>query len=404
MTKLDRLIAELCPDGVEFRPLGEIGEFVRGSGLQKKDFVENGVGCIHYGQIYTYYGLFTYGTKSFVSPQLAKTLKKVQTGDLIIASTSENVEDVCKTVAWLGSDEIVTGGHSTIFKHNHDPKYLSYCFTSQNFSSEKRKYAKGTKVIDISAKDLTKIKIPLPPLPIQREIVRILDNFTELTAALTAELTARKKQYEYYRNELLTFGDDVQVVTLGNTAIKTYSGGTPLANNPDYYGGDIPWLRTQEVRFVDIYDTEMRITPAALANSAAKWIPANCVIIAISGATAGRSAINKIPLTTNQHCCCLEIDPQKAIYRYVFHWVSNQYEQLKALGQGARSDLNSGIIKSYQIPLPSLKEQERIVAILDRFDILSNDISSGLPAEIAARQKQYEYYRDKLLNFNEKRI
>ena len=203
MTKLDRLIAELCPDGVEYKNLGEVGEFVRGSGLQKKDFTDHGVGCIHYGQIYTYYGIFAYETKSFVSLELAKTLKKVQTGDLVIASTSENIDDVCKTVAWLGTDEIVTGGHSTIFKHNQDPKYLSYCFTSQKFANQKRKLAKGTKVIDISAKDIARISIPLPPLPIQHEIVRILDNFTELTA----ELTARKKQYDYYRDLLLTFGD-----------------------------------------------------------------------------------------------------------------------------------------------------------------------------------------------------
>ncbi len=199
----------------------------------------------------------------------------------------------------------------------------------------------------------------------------------------------------------MTFGDDTPRVSLGDIAIKTYSGGTPSANEATFYGGDIPWLRTQEVRFMDIYDTEMRITPVALKKSAAKWIPENCVIIAISGATAGRSAINKIPLTTNQHCCCLEINSQKANYRYVFHWVSNQYEKLKSLGQGARSDLNSGIIKGYPIFLPPLKEQERIVSILDRFDTLTTDITNGLPAEIAARQKQYEYYRDKLMTFQE---
>ena len=189
------------------------------------------------------------------------------------------------------------------------------------------------------------------------------------------------------------------VVSLGEIALKVYSGGTPQANNPKYYGGDIPWLRTQEVRFVDIFDTEMRITPAALSNSSAKWIPANCVIIAISGATAGRSAINKIPLTTNQHCCCFEINPEKANYRYVFHWVSCQYQEIKALGQGARADLNTSIIKNYPIALPPLEEQNRIVEILDKFDALVNDISVGLPAEIKMRRQQYEYYRNKLLTF-----
>jgi len=188
---------------------------------------------------------------------------------------------------------------------------------------------------------------------------------------------------------------------LGEICKSVSSGGTPLSTRPDYYGGDIPWLRTQEVRYTDIHDTEIKITDKGLKESAAKWIPANCVIVAISGATAARSAINKIPLTTNQHCCNLEIDPTQANYRYVFHWVSNEYEKLKAFGQGARADLNSGLIKNYPIPIPPLEEQARIVAILDKFDALVNDLSSGLPAEIQARRQQYEHYRDRLLTFKE---
>lgn len=194
---------------------------------------------------------------------------------------------------------------------------------------------------------------------------------------------------------------------LGEVCLKSYSGGTPTAGTAEYYdGGTIPWLRTQEVKFSDILTTEIKVTQAALDNSAAKWIPVNCVIIAISGATAGRSAINKIPLTTNQHCCCLEVDPSKVIYRYVFHWVCLNYENIKGLGQGARGDLNSGIIKGFSIPIPyandpekSLAEQARIVGILDKFDALTNSISEGLPREIELRQKQYEYYRDLLFNF-----
>ena len=145
----------------------------------------------------------------------------------------------------------------------------------------------------------------------------------------------------------------------------------------------------------------MTISKQGLNNSSAKWIPKNCVIVAISGATAARCAINKIPLTTNQHCCNLEIDPSIALYRYVFYWLSSQYEKLKSLGQGARDDLNIGIISNYPIPLPPLEEQARIVTILDRFDTLCNDLTCGLPAEIEARKKQYEYYRDKLLTFKE---
>ncbi len=112
MSKLQELIDTLCPDGVEYKRLGEFATVIRGSGLQKNDFTENGVGCIHYGQIYTYYGAFTYETKSFVSPALAEKLKKVSKGDLVVAVTSENVEDVCKCVAWLGMMKL--SGYLTI--------------------------------------------------------------------------------------------------------------------------------------------------------------------------------------------------------------------------------------------------------------------------------------------------
>ena len=191
--------------------LGSFGALIRGNGLQKKDFTENGIGCIHYGQIYTHYGTFTDKTKSFVSPELAKKLKKVNKGDLIIASTSEDIEGVCKAVAWLGDEEIVTGGHSTILKHNQNPKYIAYYFQTPMFFDQKRKFARGTKVIDVSAKDMAKIKIPLPSLDEQERIVSILDRFdalvNDISIGLPAELKARRKQYEYYRDKLLTFNE-----------------------------------------------------------------------------------------------------------------------------------------------------------------------------------------------------
>jgi type I restriction enzyme S subunit len=110
---------------------------------------------------------------------------------------------------------------------------------------------------------------------------------------------------------------------------------------------------------------------------------------------------NKITLTTNQHCCNIEINESIALYRYVFYWISHQYEKLKSLGRGARGDLNVDIISRYPIPIPSLEEQQRIVDILDRFDTLINDPNIGISAEIELRRKQYEYYRDKLLDFKE---
>ncbi|HHO9589073.1 TPA: restriction endonuclease subunit S [Escherichia coli] len=295
-----------------------------------------------------------------------------------------------------------------------DTKFLYY-FMSSSFKQYILTKSVGATAISIRKPMLEGFKVPIPSpdnpeksLAIQSEIVRILDTFTALTAELTAELNMRKKQYNYYRDQLLSFKDgEVEWKTLGDVTKKWYSGGTPTAGKIEYYeNGNIPWLRTQEVKFSEIDSTEIKITQAALKNSSAKWIPRNCVIIAISGATAGRSAINKIPLTTNQHCGCLEIDDTKALYRYVFHWVSFNYENIKSLGQGARGDLNSTIIKNFKLPIPyasdpqkSLKEQARIVEILDKFDTLTNSITEGLPREIELRQKQYEYYRDLLFSF-----
>ena len=191
MNRIEELIAKHCPDGVEYKAIGDFAELVRGNGMPKSDFVEAGVGCIHYGQIYTYYGVWTTETISFVPAEKAKKLAKVDPGDLIITNTSENIEDVCKAVAWLGESQIVTGGHATVIKHSEDPKYISYYFQTLHFFTEKKKKAFGAKVIDVSAKNLAKIRIPVPPLE----------------AELEAELEARRRQYQYYRNALLSFDD-----------------------------------------------------------------------------------------------------------------------------------------------------------------------------------------------------
>lgn len=189
--------------------MGVIGKFVRGNGLQKKDFTESGVGCIHYGQIYTYYGTFTHKTKSFVSEESALKFRKAQKGDLIIATTSENVEDVCKTVVWLGEEEICISGETYIFKHNQNPKYLAYYLQTPMFFDYKKQNVTGTKVIRLHGDKLEKFQIPIPPLAEQERIVGVLDKFDKLvndiSEGLPAEIKARRKQYEYYRGKLLSF-------------------------------------------------------------------------------------------------------------------------------------------------------------------------------------------------------
>ena len=248
-----------------------------------------------------------------------------------------------------------------------------------------------------------KIKIPILPLEIQEKIVQILDKMTEYVTELTSELTSRKKQYSYYRDKLLSFEDEVYPVewkTLLDVSKKITSGGTPDRSNSLYYGGSIPWLRTQEVDFREIYDTELSITDEGLANSSAKWIEKNSVIVAMYGATAAKVGIAKIPLTTNQACCNIEVDEDIANYRYVYHWLTYNYEILKSMGQGSQSNINAGMIKTFKIPVPSLEIQSRIVQVLDNFDTVCNDLNIGLPKEIELRQKQYEYWREQLLNFN----
>lgn len=194
---------------IKFMQLGEVGTFIRGNGLQKKDFTDTGVGCIHYGQIYTYYGTFAERTKSYVSNELAEKLKKARTGDLIIATTSENVEDVGKAVAWLGDENICISGDAFIYHHNQNPKYMSYLFQTNSFFEQKKKCITGVKVMRINDVAMSKFKFGFPPLEEQERIVAILDKFdslvNDISEGLPAELTARRQQYEYYRNKLLTF-------------------------------------------------------------------------------------------------------------------------------------------------------------------------------------------------------
>ena len=410
-------------DGVEVKrlPLGELGELVRGNGLPKSDFTESGVPAIHYGQIYTFYGLSTETTKSFVSQETAKKLKKVNSGDVVITNTSENFTDVGKALVYLGKEQAVTGGHATIFKPNSTiiGKYFAYFTQTDSFANEKRKYSKGTKVIDVSASDMAKITIPIPcpnnpekSLAIQSEIVRILDKFTALTAELTAELNMRKKQYNYYRDQLLSFKEgEVEWKSLGEIATKIYSGGTPDTKRIDYWeNGTIPWMSSGEVNLKNIERTEKYITEAGLNNSSAKLVPKNSVVIALAGQgkTRGKVARIRIALTTNQSLAALTFDEKKFSSDYVFHFLETQYESLRQISSGnsGRGGLNLQMISAYKIPIPcpdnpekSLAIQSEIVRILDKFDTLTNSITEGLPREIELRQKQYEYYRDLLFSF-----
>ena len=147
MNKLEKLISELCPNGVEYKRIGEIATISRGGSFQKKDYVECGVPCIHYGQIYTKYNLFANNTISFISEETAKRQKYAVKNDIIMAVTSENIEDVCKCIAWLGKENVAVSGHTAIIHHDINPKYIVYYLNSSMFQKQKNKLAHGTKVI-----------------------------------------------------------------------------------------------------------------------------------------------------------------------------------------------------------------------------------------------------------------
>ena len=189
--------------------LGEIGKFTRGNGLQKKDFQEEGNPVIHYGQIYTKYGFIAEKVLSYVNDEIFSKLRKAQKNDILIATTSENIEDVGKSVVWLGEDEIGFSGDMYSYRTEQNSKYIAYYFQTIAFQKQKERKATGTKMIRIHADDMEKFEILLPPLSLQNKIVKVLDKFQVLLSdtkgLIPEEIEQRQKQYEYYREKLLTF-------------------------------------------------------------------------------------------------------------------------------------------------------------------------------------------------------
>ena len=200
--------------------LGEFAVISRGGNFQKKDFVDNGLPCIHYGQIYTHYGTYADTTLTTINEEAYSKSKKAKKNDIVMAVTSENIEDVCKSVAWLGDKDIAVSGHTAIISHQQNAKYLSYYFSSNAFFKQKKKLAHGTKVIEVTPNTLANIEVPLPSLEVQNRLVEVLDNFdsicSDLNIGLPAEIEARQKQYEFYRDQLLTFAENGNTILTNN--------------------------------------------------------------------------------------------------------------------------------------------------------------------------------------------
>ena len=392
MSRIDDLIRQHSPDGVQTRPIGEIGVLVRGNGIQKSDFVDEGVGCIHYGQIHTHYGTWATETKSFVTAELAAKTRQADPGDLVIATTSEDDEAVGKAMAWLGSESVAVSTDAFILRHSMDPKFVAYFFQTEQFQAQKRKHVTGAKVRRISGEALAKINIPVPPLEVQLEIVRVLDLFQSLEAELEAELEARRRQYAHYRDSLLDFTErggvrwmtvgeleDEKIVKLGRGSVISRG---DLASTPGEYpvysssaSGDGEFGRYGKYMFDD-----ERIT----------W--------SVDGGGKFFHRKRHRYSVTNV-CGWMTVDNESVRTRFIYHALSQAWSH--QIFDYTRKAHPSVIRSVYTIPIPTIEEQDRLISILDGFDQLINDISIGLPAELAARRSQYEYYRDRLLTFEE---
>ena len=314
---------------------------------------------------------------------------------IILATSATIGEHALITVEHLSNQRFTNFYPKKEFEEFVNMKFIYYYMFIVDEWCKQHTHQGGFASVDMEG--LYKLLIPIPSISEQNRIVGILDTFTASIENLKEQIAQRRKQYEHYRNQLLDLEgkEGVEMKTIQDICKRICSGGTPSTSHKEYYDGNIPWLRTQEIDWKDIYDTEIKITEEAIANSSAKIIPVNCVIVAMYGATAAKTAINKIPLSTNQACCNLEIDVEKALYKYVFHWLCKEYQNLKSMGEGSQNNINGKKIKDYFIPIPSLTEQSRIVSILDTFEASIQN----LEAQLKEREKQYEYYRNKLLTF-----
>lgn len=221
----DKLLSFSDSDGhVAWKALGAIGKFIRGKRFTKADYVDEGIDVIHYGEIYTRYGVWAERAFSKVPDDMASSLRYAEPGDVVLTDVGETVDDVGKAVAWLGDEKVAIHDHCYAFRHSMNPKFVSYCMQTQSFIAEKSKYVARTKVNTLLIHGFSKIEIPVPypddpekSLAEQARIVTILDKFDMLTnsisKSLSREIELRQKQYEYYRNALLSFPKPEKVAT-----------------------------------------------------------------------------------------------------------------------------------------------------------------------------------------------
>ena len=393
MSKLDELIAELCPDGVRHVELSEISKYAKAR-----------IDASEVNQ-YTYVGVDNLlqnkmGKSTSVSVPKSGSVIAYMSGDILIG----NIRPYLKKI-WLADCNGGTNGDVLAIQINDRteiiPEFLYYVLSSEQFFFYNTQNSKGAKMPRGDKAMIMKYPVPVPPLPVQSEIVRILDNFTELTAELTAELIARKKQYEYYASNLFANSSN-DLVPMSELADFVY-GYTEKAS--DY--GDTRFIRITDINEQGCLNAQ-NAKYITLNNEAKKsLLSRGDLVMARTGATFGKTLYFDGDEPSVYASFLIKIIPNSKSLNNRFYWhftkTSLYWEQAtKLVSTGGQPQFNIPALKQVKIPLPQLCEQIKIADILDRFDTLCSDISSGLPAEIAARQKQYEYYRDKLLTFMEK--
>lgn len=375
---LEQLINELCPEGVEYKTIGDVCIIKKGSQLNKDKLKDDGKYPVINGGINPSGFWDEYNFES--------NLITISQG-----GASAGYVNFMTTPFWAGA-------HCYVVEQCNN--YLNYTYLYHFIKMHQRTFMQsqyGAGIPSLSLKTINSIKIPVPPLEVQDEIVKILDNFTKLTAKLTAELTAeltaRKQQYEYYRDNLFVFSDNVLYKPLQEIAdIGTGSSNT----NEELEIGEYPFfVRSQEVRRKDSYEFD----ETAIITSG-DGVGVGKIFHYIEGKYA-----------LHQRAYRIHINTDDVIPKYYFYYMKSAFLSYieKNSFHSSVTSIRRPMLNNFPVPIPypenkekSLAEQQRIVDILDRFDKLCNDISEGLPAEIEARQKQYEYYRDKLLTFKKK--
>lgn len=413
MSKLEVLLHDLCPDGVEYKAIKEIAKDIyRGSGIKRTDVTDLGIPCVRYGEIYTTYGIWFEKCVSHTIEENIPNPKYFEYGDILFAITGESVEEIAKSCAYIGHEKCLAGGDIVVLKHDQDPKYLSYALSTSEAQVQKSKGKIKSKVVHSSVPAIQEIVIPIPPLEVQHEIVRILDNFTEctaeFTATLTAELTARNKQYEYYSRTLFPSvkESDFDWVELGKIATVTKLAGFEFTKYVTYSDkGKIIALRGLNVKNgqLDLDDVKY-IDNSELVMLNRSKLHIDDMLFTYVG-TVGQVALidkeEKYYLAPN--VALIRINNAEFLPKYMmYYFLSSTFKNeqiLKQLQSSSMKNIPMEKIRKFKLPKVSIEEQKEVINILDYFHMLYNDITQSLSDEIETRQKQYEYYRDKLLTF-----